>query len=213
METMKKEYKNTFLFLKGIRKYIIITVILFIVFAIAGYFVSIQVYNDNTETIKEHIKMFQDMVEEKGVLNDDGNISVWHLFLNNFWATMMSVAFGAIPFLFLPTISLIVNSVILGGVSAMMKVMQLGGAFEMFISVAPHGIFEIPALLLGIALGLKFCREISALVLSKRSLTDFVSFFSEQVRAIILIIVPLLAVAAIIESYITPVLMEMFLKV
>ena len=79
---------------------------------------------DNNENIGlTTIYRYLNTLEEKGVLNDDGNISVWHLFLNNFWATMMSVAFGAIPFLFLPTISLIVNSVILGGVSAMMKVM------------------------------------------------------------------------------------------
>ena len=78
------------------------------------------------------------------------------------------------------------------------------------MAILPHGIFEIPALLLGISMGILLCRELTRKILGTNKMPVL-----ERIKGIIntfvVLVVPLLIVAALIESFITPSLMMMSL--
>lgn len=58
------------------------------------------------------IDWFNESVENSGIVQEDGSFSAVALFLNNLQAMALSVLYGFIPFLFLPALSLGVNSII-----------------------------------------------------------------------------------------------------
>lgn len=136
----------------------------------------------------------------------DGVISAWRLFLNNLRASFLMVVLGLIPFLFLPAFALLENAVIIGVIGA------TGMDWKTFaVGILPHGIFEIPAILLATTLGFYLCLQLVLKIVSpKRKEISLKLAFSDTVRCYILVIVPLLLVAALIESYITPWLLGFF---
>ena len=76
--------------------------------------------------------------------------------------------------------------------------------------LVPHGIFEIPALLLSLAAGLCLCRNINRYIrcnekgMMKPLLLDLL-------RVVGLLVVPLLTLAAVMEAYVTPLAMQLFM--
>lgn len=135
----------------------------------------------------------------------DGVVSVWRLFLSNLRASFLMMAMGAIPFLFLPAVALIENAVIIGIVGA------LGMGWEtLVVGLLPHGIFEIPAILLATTLGFYLClRLILKIVSPNREEISLKQTFLDAIRCFLLVVVPLLAIAAVIESYVTPWLLSL----
>lgn len=127
------------------------------------------------------------------------------LFFHNLGASALAVALGLVPFLFLPLVPLFANAVVLGLISGMM--LGLGEpASWVAAGILPHGIFELPALLLSFALGFTLCRKLTARICRRRA---------RPLRAIgctllmfILFVLPLLAVAAAVESWVTPEIMH-----
>lgn len=65
-----------------------------------------------------------------------------------------------------------------------------------FLAISPHGIFEIPAFLLSVAIGLRLGRE----VLKKKSERDLKKELVDGLRVFLILILPLLIIAALIES-------------
>ena len=65
-----------------------------------------------------------------------------------------------------------------------------------FVGILPHGIFEIPALLLSAAIGLRMGREI----LKNRMMRDLKGELRRGLRVFLVLILPLLLIAAVIES-------------
>ena len=82
------------------------------------------------------------------------------------------------------------------------------GAF--LIGILPHGILELPALLVSFALGLYLCWTLSYKICLQRE-RSFRLALKEVGRAYLLIVVPLLLAAAGTETYVTPVLMGLCL--
>jgi stage II sporulation protein M len=70
--------------------------------------------------------------------------------------------------------------------------------------VVPHGIFEIPALMIGSAVALYMGAAIVTPQTGKSMGEVLIELFADWVKIFIGVVVPLLAVAAVIEAYITP---------
>ncbi len=83
-----------------------------------------------------------------------------------------------------------------------------GGVVGFLVGILPHGIFEIPALLIAGGLGLLLAEE---LYHELKGRGDAAQMAETLGRTFLLIVIPLLAVAAIIESFITPQLLNMVL--
>jgi stage II sporulation protein M len=118
---------------------------------------------------------------------------VGFIFLNNlkasFFAFVTGVAFGVLPF-----VIAVVNGYLVGFVSR--ETAMVEGICVLW-QLAPHGIFELPAIIFSIGIGLKL--GMSWLMVGggwKRVKRDFVEGF----RFFVFVIFPLLLIAGIIEG-------------
>lgn len=155
------------------------------------------------------VELFAQVMYESGVLDTEGSVQVLALFLNNLRAAALSALYGLIPFLFLPALPLGINAMVIGLFAA--YYVQNGMSLLTFLAgVLPHGIFELPALVLGIALGLCLCRGLTDYV-RKNTKGVMVPLFQNLLRVFAFWIVPLLAAAAILETYVTPIILQWFI--
>lgn len=154
------------------------------------------------------IQRFSAQIEDMDIVRDDGSIRALGLLKNNLTATFFTVAYGFIPFLFLPVIALGVNSLILGVFAA--NYVRNGISLLLYVSaLIPHGIFEIPAIVIAIALGMHLCRQITYYV--RKNPKDFmVPLLKNILRVMLLRVAPLLVVASVIEAYVTPWIVSLF---
>ncbi len=133
------------------------------------------------------------------------------IFLNNtlkvFLGMLLGIVFGIIPFLFLA-----INGFVIGLVAA--YVYPSFGTFGLIVSLLPHGIFELSALFIGSGYG--FYLGLTTYIVFKNSDLKISSFYKDLRRlkfpkiiktslqeafdSFILIVLPLLLVAAIIET-------------
>ena len=176
------------------------------ILSITGYYVC----GKNIDIANNLIGAFMDMADDSGLIKDDGQISVVALFLNNLRATGMAVVLGIVPFFFLPAIVLLSNGAIMGSAFAVIG-QHSDNLLAYFIGgILPHGIFEIPAICLGISMGIIVCLFICQKILDKGKLSHIRAgeFFKNIGKLFLFVAVPLLMIAAVVETYITPVIMN-----
>jgi len=136
-----------------------------------------------------------------------GQLSAAGLFLNNLRACTVAILCGLIPFLYLSALALGVNAMLLGVLAAWY--VRGGHSFLIYLAaLLPHGIFEIPAIVLSFSAGLYFCGRISRELRNGGSYP--LSSCLRQAARIWVLIVPLLAAAALMEAYVTPLVLNLF---
>lgn len=162
------------------------------------------------EAVMEVMDLFMEQVQEAGVMDEAGNMSVFALLTNNWMAMLFSALYGFIPFLFLPLFSLLANGSLLG----MMAVIYLANDLSLaayLAGILPHGIFELPALVLSISCGVCLCRNMCRLVTGSDRRIPMVELLSDLLRVMLLVVLPLTVLAAVMECYVTPVVMGLFM--
>ena len=161
------------------------------------------------ELAETAIDAFTQQVARAGVLDEEGGMSVFGLLMNNWRAMLLSAAYGFIPFLFLPVISLLVNGALLGIMAS--YYMTHGMSMLLFLAgILPHGVLELPALVLSIACGACLCRNMCRLAVSSPQRIPMVELLGDLLRVLVLLVAPMVVAAAFIECYITPVIMGLF---
>ncbi len=148
---------------------------------------------------------FNEVVADSGIVRDDGSFSALALFGNNLRAMVLSTLYGFIPFLYLPALSMGVNAILLGMVASSVN----GQWLLLAAGILPHGIFELPALCLSLAAGLCLCQNINRYI-RKNEKGIMKPLLLNILRVMGLVVIPLLVVAAIMESYVTPAVMQLF---
>ncbi len=154
------------------------------------------------------------------------------LFYHNARASVIAVAAGAVPFLFLPILDPLLNGGVLGLLVSIAKHQHLDVPRLVLTQILPHGVFELTAVLYATAVGLYLSatmgRKARAAWLKRRArkgaappapVPDFPETYPERtaaalsesparniVRSFVLVVLPLLLVAAFIEGFITPIL-------
>ena len=204
MHWIKREYGQvgTF-FTGGFSRMLKMTAIAFAVLMVIG-FIGAFAFPD---TAQSFLSRFTDSMQSAGVTVSDGRINPLALFFNNLRATFYTLLYGLIPFIYLPTLALGTNAILLGVVAA--GIFQNGmSAAYFFVGILPHGIFELPALVVSIALGLYLCSKITG-ALRQKSKGVIIPAINEAMRVMILFCLPLLALAAVVEAYLTPVLLHL----
>ena len=163
-------------------RFVGITALAFLALTVLAYIVGRLVPNVPVTIIRT----FNESIADAGIIRDDGSFSALALFGNN--------------------LSLGLNAAIIGMLAALMD----GQWLLLLAGLVPHGIFEIPALLLSLAAGLCLCRNINRYIrcnekgMMKPLLLDLL-------RVVGLLVVPLLALAAVMEAYVTPLAMQLFM--
>ena len=205
------EYRRAFAFLRRLLAPLLLMLVVFVAVAVVAHFAFSAQYHADPAKMEQQITQLAELFDDKDVISESGQLSAVGLFFNNFIASGMSVVIGVVPFIFVPMAALALNAVLIGMISAIMYTTGVGGFYELMVSVAPHGVFEIPALIISSAMGIALCLDISARILYKKRNMSFLTLLAEVARLSVLVVVPLLAVAAVLEAYLTPVLMEILL--
>ena len=157
------------------------------------------------DILHEFIQQIVTGFEEKGLF-EEGGISFFHLFFNNVTASATSTILGGIPFFFLTVLPVLANALVLGAMGALYQTYGIG-LEVFFVGILPHGILELPALLASFALGLYLCWVLTAKICGQRE-RSFFQALNQSARFYVLIVLPLLFVAAVNETYVTHALMK-----
>lgn len=152
------------------------------------------------------VEQFAQMLLQKGVADESGQIVFSALLMNNLIAMMTCIAYGLLPFIRLSALTLGVNGASLG-LFAGYYIHKGIPLWKYLVGILPHGVFELTALVLAVSAGLYLCGEVSAGLLQKKA--GAVRAAAGQCGQIMLLwILPLLLAAAAIETYLTPVLLQ-----
>ncbi len=171
------------------------------------FFLAIMVGVASTLEMKMQImEELADKIEE--IMTSHQGLLFWRIFYNNLLVGLLSLGAGVT--IFLTLLVLLSNGAMLGIVFSLaghIVPLQNNGWLTIIVGVVPHGIFEIPAILFAAALGLiiglklwlgrRYCAEYTRLEVIKRALILFV-----------VIVVPFLFIAAAIETFVTPTLVD-----
>lgn len=178
------------------------TAVAFLVLVVLSYIAG-RLFPEIPATI---LTYFNEVVADSGIVRDDGSFSALALFGNNLRAMVLSTLYGFIPFLYLPALSMGVNAILLGMVASSVN----GQWLLLAAGILPHGIFELPALCLSLAAGLCLCQNINRYI-RKNEKGLMKPLLLNILRVTGLVVIPLLVVAAIMESYVTPAVMQLFM--
>ena len=162
------------------------------------------------EQTAQTMNTFKEQAAQSGVIDEEGQMSVFALLMNNWRAMLVSALYGLVPFLFLPLVSLLANGLLLG---VMFGIYQANGLslLTLLAGLAPHGVFELPALVFSIACGVWLCRNMCLLVVNSPQKPPFMALAEDLLRVLVLVIAPLTMAAAFVECYVTPVVMGWFM--
>lgn len=185
--------------LKTIRKALVISSLLFALGAVIGW-----VATSSLERML--VEQLEGLSEISGTLKDSSNPQLSFfvfIFLNNSIKSVVIIFLGAL-FGILPALFLLINGAVIGYLIHI-SALQGQDLFELIVKgLLPHGIIEIPAIIIACAFGLHFGGKVLlSLFSSSARKSDSWSFFMRQTLTASIWIVILLFVAAIIESTIT----------
>jgi uncharacterized membrane protein SpoIIM required for sporulation/ABC-type transport system involved in multi-copper enzyme maturation permease subunit len=140
------------------------------------------------------------------------HISAPFLFFNNARAVVAIFLAGLVSFSVLGVLVYIFNIGLLGGLFALLQLLGIQPLPILAAGILPHGIFEIPALTLGSAAMLYFGVALVTPQTGKSLGEVVIELLADWAKIYIGIVIPLLAIAAVIEAYITPVLLANVMK-
>jgi stage II sporulation protein M len=142
----------------------------------------------------EEIKIFiQELIQLTSGMNSFELTA--YIIYNNIKSALLAIIFG-IFFGVIPIAIIVMNGYILGFISS--KAAAMEGILILW-KLLPHGIFEIPAVLLSTAIGLKLGLFLFT-YRGKNKLKEFKNWTINSLKVFIFIIVPLLILAGIIEG-------------
>jgi stage II sporulation protein M len=143
------------------------------------------------------LETLEELSQKTKDLNNPELLSV--IFLNNavkmFFVIVLGVLFGLAPWVFL-----LMNGYVVG-LLALVTHQSIGPA-TFWLGVLPHGIFEVPALILGSSAGLFLGEAFYRKIFLKQGIS-LRKEFSEALIFFARIILPLLFIAAFIEVFVT----------
>jgi len=199
--------KKIYLFYKDLiyqnRNWLYFIVTLAVIWAVAGFFLSASF----PELFPRFVEFMNSVFEQAlGALEFDSDLDLaLALFRQNMTATLYDLFFGLF-FGIVPVLSIALNFFALGFLSG--PIVSTDPIYAhitipiIFLSVAPHGIFEIPAIFLASAFGFRFGWAWFLPSASGKRWTVFKQSFFDVLKILPLIFV-LLVFAAVIEAFVT----------
>ncbi len=188
-------------YIYSLRKYLITVAAIFILSLMTGLLVSIK----NPEFSENYLEMFK---QSFGWIKTLPPLAVMLLiFLNNAFksllALVLGLGLGVIPFLFVAGNGIIIG--ILGD-----TISRQNGTVFVVAALLPHGIIEIPMILISAGIGLRLGY---AIYLSLKGLKiDIKTELRQGIRFYMRVILPLLFIAAVIETFVTPLIASLFIS-
>lgn len=131
------------------------------------------------------------------------------LFFYNARTTIIFLLMGLISFGTLGLTLFVVNFALIGGVLGAANLVGFSPLLTFIVGVLPHGLFELTAVILATAAMLRVGALLVSTNTDKSIGETLLLSLADWFRVFIGLVIPLLAVAAVIEIYLTPVLIRM----
>jgi stage II sporulation protein M len=180
------------------KKHLIILTVLFVASAALGYAATISHPDEASKFLGTLVR------EIKETVRSFGKTSLFlFIFGTNTAKAFLIMIFGTF-FGIAPVLFIIFNGFILGLMGTLIAFS--GGVHFFTLGIAPHGIFEIPGVLLASAYGLMLGK---AFLQKLRRGGPFQPTLLTALRQFGVIVLPLLAIAAFIEVFVTSALLQM----
>ncbi|MBC3804861.1 hypothetical protein GH808_10500 [Acetobacterium fimetarium] len=168
------------------------------------------IFQTNPQIAEMYYKELVAIFEDKAMSHYTG-LSLWlWIFMNNLLAGGLTVLLGFIPFFFLPLLSLVSNAMIIGLLGAVYQINNVGW-LPLLAGILPHGMIEIPALILAATLGIHICNVIIKTIAKKNLKGELKQAVLACLRIFMLWIIPLFFIAAFIETFMTPIIFNAFI--
>ncbi|AIQ65690.1 membrane protein [Paenibacillus stellifer] len=184
--------------LAGIRRALLISVSLFILGIVAGWI--------GTGSLE---RLLMQQIEGLGGISrelrnsSNPQLSFFiFIFLNNSIKGVLIIFLGAL-FGILPALFLLINGAVIGYLIHASLLQGVNIVTLIVKGLLPHGIIEIPAIIIACAFGLNFGARVARSLFRRRSREDEWADFLRQTLTVSVWIVLLLLAAAVIESTIT----------
>jgi stage II sporulation protein M len=183
--SLLNEYREALNYIKESKKFIYVVIGIFFFFVLFAYFIPAPQF------ISDKIMVFI-----KDLLNQTKGMSqltlIDFIIANNVKSTFVGILSGIVLGIF-PIISAIANGYLLGFVAFLS--VKTGGLLTLW-KILPHGIFEMPAVFISLGLGVKM----GTFMFQKKKLKSFIDYLIKSLKVFLLIIIPLLIIAGIIEG-------------
>jgi len=185
-------FRDDILYLKSIRIFIGISVLLFAAMSAAGY----QIAGTDSEVAKT---MLEDLQMLKWIMEQPQIAIMAIIFAKNLLASAMAVLFG-LGLGIVPLLVVVTNGLLLGIVAY--NVIQSESVLYLAAGILPHGIIELPVVLVSIAIGFRLGYAVALSLAGEKA--DLRGETEKAIGFLIRWAAPLLLLAAFIEAYITP---------
>lgn len=177
---------------REIKPYIILSFLIFIFGILGGYFFAQNFHHQTEEIVKQLQSLYSPVKEE-----DSLGLFIFIL-ENNITKLLAALILGIFAGL-IPIASVFINGILLG-IFAYVFSEKLSWSF-LIAGILPHGIFEIPALILSTAIGIHIGAVAVRKLFGRKE--KFMDEFAKGLRFFISVVVPILFLAALIEVYVT----------
>ncbi len=171
---------------------------IFFFFLIAGYVCTIM----DPSFGADMLALFEEMVAAQ-IRTDSAPLLAFQIFLNNLEICVILFLGGA-AFGMLTLLILAINGITIGAILEVLR--QEEGNAMVLAAIIPHGIFELPAVITSAALGFMLGR---AIINEWQQGGDAARAAYPLGRLFVLYVVPFITVAACIEAFITPAVIQM----
>jgi uncharacterized membrane protein SpoIIM required for sporulation/ABC-type transport system involved in multi-copper enzyme maturation permease subunit len=131
---------------------------------------------------------------------------------NNLRATLLVVVGGLVSFSVLGIIAYLVNVGLVGGVLGVFQLIGYSPGLILVAGLLPHGIFEIPALMLTTATILRLGAKLVTPQIGRSMGEVLLELLADCAKVLLGAVAPLLILAAIIEAYVTPSILVAVMK-
>jgi stage II sporulation protein M len=184
--SLKQEYKKSWEYLRKSKNYLWTIVIIFLIMVIIGFLVPAP------EFLSEKIMQ---LIEE--IINKTQGMSSLELIAfiigNNVQTSFLGMILGFVFGIF-PIMTTIINGYLLGFVGF---ISVNSDGWVSLLKLLPHGIFELPAVIIALGLGLK----LGTFPFKKNPRKSLRESLENSTRVFLLIVLPLLLIAGIIEGF------------
>ncbi len=178
----------------------LVVTVVFILSLIIGLIVSVR----NPGLSENYLETFKQSLGWIKTLNP--LIIMFVIFLNNaiksLIALILGIGLGIIPILFVAG-----NGIIIGMLAEIVS--RQRGTFFVIASTLPHGIIEVPMILISTGIGLRLGYNMYLSLIGKK--VDMKQELTQGIGFYIRVIAPLLFVAAAIETFVTPLIASLFI--
>ena len=182
--SLKRNFSLGCNYLKQSKKFVYAIVALFFLFAIIGF-----IFPAPDAVLQRILELIRNILEQTEGLSFRQLFT--YIFVNNFKVSLLGLVTGILFGVF-PIIISIGNGYLLGFVGRY-SANELG--ILSLWKIFPHGVFELPAVFISLGLGLRL-----GMVFFNRKEKSLKEDFYNSLRVFFLIVVPLLFIAALIET-------------